>query len=350
MQLSLANVSLRVGQFSLQDISFAVPAGEMFVILGPNGAGKSVLMELIAGFYRPQSGSIELAGQEISQLAPERRKIGFVFQNYALFPHLTVAQNIQFALRLAKDHSKARLEELLQRFALAHLAQRKPQVLSGGEKQRVALARALAMQPALFLFDEPFAAVDERSRGELGAAIKQMLAETGIPALFVTHDQMEAQALADHVAVMQQGRIIQAGPSAQVFNAPANEFVARFTGAENVLEAQVLSLEGNTAVVMLGETPVATAPLSRAVVPGQAVKLCIRPENIVLQATEGAAPGTVLQARVAALYPWGPVWKVSLDCGVNLMAYALKHEVRQLEVGQAVRVLLLPGALHVLPG
>jgi len=259
--VAVEQVSLQLGAFALRDISFALAPGETFVILGPSGAGKSVLLETIAGFYRPDTGRISVGGRDVTDAPPERRGIGFMFQDYALFPHLTVAQNVQFPLQFSHNPIEERrrrvdgrrVHELLARFGLEPLADRKPAQLSGGEKQRVALARALAMEPALFLFDEPLSALDAPTRDALRAELRALLRQLGIPAIYVTHDQAEALVLADKMAVMRDGMLLQIGMPSEIFNAPTDEFVANFVGVETVLAGQVVTASDGVAHVALGK-------------------------------------------------------------------------------------------------
>ncbi len=211
--ITIENLALDLGGFRLGDINLGVEPGEIVVILGPNGAGKSVLLETIAGFYRPDSGRIAIGGRDVTRLPPERRNLGFMVQNFGLFPHLTVAGNVALALRArggrsgsAADLIPSDLPGLLRFFGVTHLAERRPAQLSAGEKQRVALARALASRPDLFLFDEPFSALDTRTREALRAELETFLRRTRIPAIFVTHDHAEAFALADRIVLMRAGR------------------------------------------------------------------------------------------------------------------------------------------------
>ncbi|MGH7068042.1 MAG: ABC transporter ATP-binding protein, partial [Acetobacteraceae bacterium] len=211
--IAVEDLSLQLGAFALNHVRLAVAPGEILALLGPNGAGKSTTLETIAGFHRPREGRILIAGRDVTLLPPERRDVGLVFQNYGLFPHLTVAANVAFSLG-AKGAPHARraapeIRRLLARFGIEHLAHRYPHDLSPGEKQRTALARALVREPELFLFDEPFAALDARTREGLRDELGAFLRDAGIPAIFVTHDQADATVLADRVAIMNCGAIAQ---------------------------------------------------------------------------------------------------------------------------------------------
>ncbi|MGO9411383.1 MAG: ABC transporter ATP-binding protein [Spirochaetia bacterium] len=332
--LRLRGVSLTLGDFALRDITFTLARGEIFVILGPSGAGKSVLLETIAGFHQPDQGEILIGERDMTHAQPEARRIGLIFQDYALFPHLTVARNVQFACRA----DPARARGLLSRLGLAHLAERKPANLSGGEKQRVALARALAMDPSVFLFDEPLSAQDARARDTLRDELKSLLRQLGLPAVYVTHDQSEALVLADRLAVMGGGALLQVGTPSEVFNAPANEFVARFVGVETVLEGRTVGAEdgdlrielGGHEIHAVGETAVA-----------RRVLVCIRPENVAISRRKSAESSVrnQFEARVAQVSSLGHVFKITLDCGFPLTAYVTRQSYLELN--------LEPGALVV---
>ena len=242
---AIEGACLTLGRFSLRAIDLELDAGEIMVLLGPNGAGKSVCLEMIAGFHRPTSGRILIHDRDVTSLPPERRRVGLVFQNFGLFPHFTVAGNVSLGLharrRVARAQATRGVGELLAQFGIAHLSDRYPQDLSPGEKQRVALARGLAAQPDLFLFDEPFSALDARTRDALRDELKTFLRQSGAPAIFVSHDQTDAALLADRVAVMNRGEILQIGAVSDIFGKPVNAFVAEFTGVHAGYNCQQLA-------------------------------------------------------------------------------------------------------------
>ena len=343
--LALERVSLSLGAFALRDISFALAPGEVFVVLGPSGAGKSVLLETIAGFYRPDSGTIKIGGRDVTAAPPESRRIGFMFQDYALFPHLTVAQNVQFACR---DDS-ARTRELLARLGLTHFADRKPANLSGGEKQRVALARALAMDPALFLFDEPLSALDARARDALRDELKSLLRQLELPAIYVTHDQTEALVLADKMAILRDGALLQVGAPSEIFNAPADEFVANFVGVETVLEGETLAASDGDVRIALGSREIHAVSEHAA----RRVLVCIRPEDVALaRAVRGdSSVRNQFDARVVAVAALGPLFKITLDCGFPLIAYVTKQSYLELNLapGAPIVASVKATAIHLIP-
>jgi ABC-type Fe3+/spermidine/putrescine transport system ATPase subunit len=220
--LSVSGLSARAGSFTLGPVSLDVPADRVLVVLGPSGAGKTMLLETIAGLRPQQAGQISLAGTDITGLPPERRRIGLVFQDAALFPHLTVRDNVRFGPRARHAASPDGSDDLLQQLGIERLAGRSPRSLSGGERQRVALARALAIQPGLLLLDEPLSALDQPTREEMRALLQKLLAELEIPAAHVTHDRDEALSLGDDLAVIVSGQLRQTGPAASVAAEPAD--------------------------------------------------------------------------------------------------------------------------------
>jgi len=328
--LAVEQVSLRLGAFALRGLSFALAPGQVFVILGPSGAGKSVLLETIAGFYWPDSGRICIAGRDVTRAPPEVRRIGFMFQDYALFPHLTIAQNINFGLKLRRNSSRKsgrqEMKDLLVRLDLERLAERKPTTLSGGEKQRVALARALAIEPMLFLLDEPLSALDARTRGTLCEELKTLLHELGIAAIYVTHNQTEALTLADKMAVMRDGGLLQIGIPSEIFNTPVNEFVASFVGVDNLIEGNVLSThEGMASIALTPQEKIEAVDNGAARLPR--VLVCIRPEDVVLARTPliGSSVRNQFRGHVVSIEEHGPLLKIKLDCGFPLLAYTTKQ-------------------------
>ncbi|TRW96013.1 ABC transporter ATP-binding protein [Paracoccus sp. M683] len=275
---------------ALDDVSVSIRRGEFFTLLGPSGCGKTTLLRLIAGFETPTSGQILLDGQDITNLPPNKRPVNTVFQSYALFPHLTVAENIGFGLKMlgqSRADIAARTAEMLALVQLEAMSTRKTAQLSGGQQQRVALARALAPRPKVLLLDEPLSALDLKLRKEMQSELKRLQTETGITFIFVTHDQEEALTMSDRIGVMSRGQINQIGAPREIYAHPTNRFVADFIGETNFLIARmqggVATLPGDVALPLPG---------SRA--DGQ-VTLAVRPEHvrIVSRDTAGALPATV---------------------------------------------------------
>jgi sulfate/thiosulfate transport system ATP-binding protein len=234
MSIEVRNVSKRFGSFqALDDVSLDVAGGSLTALLGPSGSGKSTLLRVVAGLERPDSGEIRLAGEDATVLAPQQRGVGFVFQHYAAFKHMTVRDNVAFGLKIrkqAKDAIRARVDELLELVQLQGFGHRYPAQLSGGQRQRMALARALAPEPKVLLLDEPFGALDARVRAELRVWLRKLHDETHTTTVFVTHDQEEAMEVADSVVVMNAGRVEQVAAPRELYDAPANDFVMTFVG------------------------------------------------------------------------------------------------------------------------
>jgi sulfate transport system ATP-binding protein len=234
MRIDIQDISKRFGDFTaLDDVSLEVPEGSLTALLGPSGSGKSTLLRIIAGLETPDSGAVMIAGDDVSDVRPQKRGIGFVFQHYAAFTHMSVRENVAFGLRIRKrprDETRARVDELLALVGLTKWADQRPSQLSGGQRQRMALARALAVQPKVLLLDEPFGALDATVRAELRAWLRRLHDEQGVTTVLVTHDQEEAMEVADRIAVMSAGTIEQVGAPREIYDRPATEFVMGFVG------------------------------------------------------------------------------------------------------------------------
>jgi len=249
--IQIKNLYVDLKDFQLQDINLGVSEGEYFIILGPTGAGKTVLLESIAGLYPIKSGEIWLRGNEVTQLEPERRGISIVYQDHVLFPHLSVKDNIIFGLKLhkqPKQEIKTALDWIVELLNIAHLLNRKPNTLSGGEQQKVALARALSIKPEVLLLDEPLSALDPETREEVQKELRQLHNQLKVTTIHVTHDFEEAIALSDHIAVLGEGCIKQVGTPEQIFRQPNSEFTARFAMARNIFPGEVIDKGNGTAV------------------------------------------------------------------------------------------------------
>ena len=292
MSIALHNLTKRYGGVAVvDDVSLQIAAGELFVLLGPSGSGKSTLLRMIAGLCPVDAGSVHLHGRDITALSPKDRGIGFVFQHYALFRHMTVADNVEFALGIRKVPAatrKERREELLQLVGLSGFASRYPRQLSGGQQQRVALARALAHKPEVLLLDEPFGALDAKIRLELRQALRVIQRELGLTTVFVTHDQEEAFELADRLAVLHEGRLIEVGTPRELYLRPQSPFVATFLGAANLVVG-----ESSGQAVHLGPAELITTEPGLAALPDagpdaapRRVQVLFRPEDVELSAAE----------------------------------------------------------------
>ncbi|HEX7750440.1 MAG TPA: ABC transporter ATP-binding protein [Bordetella sp.] len=283
----------------VKDFNLAIDKGEFVSFLGPSGCGKTTVLRMVAGFEPPTRGSIRIDGQDVTQAKPNQRRIGMVFQAYALFPNLTVAQNVGFGLRVAgqgKAQIHARVKEMLELIGLPELGERYPFQLSGGQQQRVALARALAVSPRVLLLDEPLSALDAKIRISLREEIRRIQRELGITTIFVTHDQEEALSMSDRVVVMHEGVADQIGTPFEIYNRPATRFVAQFVGTLSLLDAAVL--DASSGRLKIGEVPVM---LNRAVQGDSGkVSLALRPETIALGRRDGhdvVFPGHIIDVH-----------------------------------------------------
>ncbi|MFM7718986.1 MAG: ABC transporter ATP-binding protein, partial [Actinomycetota bacterium] len=282
------------GSVAVDDLSLDIPEGEFFSLLGPSGCGKTTTLRMIGGFEEPTRGAIYLGGKPVTDLPPYRRDVNTVFQSYALFPHLDVADNVAFGLRrrkVAKDEIRTRVDEALRLVDLEGFGPRRITQMSGGQQQRVALARALVNRPKVLLLDEPLGALDLKLRKQMQLELKRIQDEVGITFVYVTHDQEEAMTMSDRLAVMRHGRIEQIGPPEEVYEAPATEFVAGFLGASNLLDGEMLAPDGDRSVVRLAGGDVVSLPLGRGSFPaGTKVRVGVRPEKVTIGPERGAAP------------------------------------------------------------
>ena len=335
---------------ALDDVSLTIRQNEFFTLLGPSGCGKTTLLRLIGGFEQPSGGDIFLEGQQLTGLPPFKRPINTVFQSYALFPHLTVGQNVAFGLEMLgrpKKEREARVEQMLALVKLQGYANRRPAQLSGGQQQRVALARALASQPKVLLLDEPLSALDLKLRKEMQIELKRLQTETGITFVFVTHDQEEALTMSDRLAVMESGQILQIGTPTEIYEHPQRRFVADFIGETNFLEGRI-EVAGDTAVAHLacgGKLSLngqAGAPSSN----GEAVTLAVRPERAVI--APAGAEG--LSARIGAVVYMGTdtTYHLTLTDGTAFIVRSQNNEGARLDLasGAEVKVQIAPAAVQ----
>ncbi|OBZ91956.1 spermidine/putrescine ABC transporter ATP-binding protein [Pararhizobium polonicum] len=297
--LAVDHVVKRFGKtVAVNGLSLDIRENEFFALLGPSGCGKTTLLRMIAGFEVPDEGRIRLAGADITEQAPEKRPLNLMFQSYALFPHMTVRQNLAYGLemeRLGRHEISARVDEMLKTTDLQALAGRKPAELSGGQKQRVALARALIKRPKVLLLDEPLGALDKKLREKMQLELKRLQHEVGITFIIVTHDQEEALVMADRVAVLKDGGILQCGTPEEVYERPANRFVAGFIGVMNFIDGEI-SADG---LFRAGGETLACDPggLQR----DQKAVLAVRPENIALKPAGTGISGTVVDVAYHGL-------------------------------------------------
>jgi putative spermidine/putrescine transport system ATP-binding protein len=291
--------------FVVEDLNLAVRRGEFLTMLGPSGSGKTTSLMMLGGFEEPTFGHIFLDDEPVERLPPDKRNIGFVFQNYALFPHMSVAENVAFPLRYRGIKGQAAADKVAKALDMVHLGvlgARKPSQLSGGQQQRVALARALVFDPTLVLMDEPLGALDKQLREHMQVEIKQLQRMLGITMVYVTHDQSEALTMSDRIAVFNDGRIQQLATPEALYEHPANRFVAGFIGENNLLGATVRSIEGDVASVSLEDGTMLRAPSVASLKPQQSCAVAIRPERLSVAATPSPERNSLTGVVVETFY------------------------------------------------
>ncbi len=287
---------------ALTGIDLTIANGEFLTLLGPSGCGKTTILRILSGFETPDAGSISIGGVDVTHVPPEKRQVNTVFQNYALFPHMTVFDNVAFGLRMQgikKAEIQERVQATLQMVRLEHLVDRKPANLSGGQQQRVALARAIVNEPLVLLLDEPFSALDYKLRCQMQLEIKRIQRKLGITFVFVTHDQEEAFAMSDRVVVMDNGRIVQEGSPQDIYENPANLYVARFVGEINILPGTVIRKNTDNSYGVLIQNTIFTVPSKREFAVNDKVNVLIRPEDLrVYHEYEERPDGPILRGTI----------------------------------------------------
>jgi iron(III) transport system ATP-binding protein len=319
MRIAVENLTKRFGPLAaVSDVSLSVEQGELFTLLGPSGCGKTTLLRLLAGFYTPDAGEIRFGDRVVNHVPPHERGIGMVFQNYALWPHMTVLQNVSYGLKLRKvpaAEMASRVQAVLEKVGLTGLGVRYPGQLSGGQQQRVALARALVLNPQMLLLDEPLSNLDAKIRVQVRSEIRKLQKDIGITAVYVTHDQEEALAMSDRIAVFNQGKTCQVGPPKMLYERPANRFVADFIGINNFVEGTVRSVEGPNRSLRvetgLGEMLAVHDERLRA---GDRCVICVRPENLALNEPAGGEKNRFTGRIVLTAY-LGNTLRYDVDLG-----------------------------------
>ena len=318
--IELQGIAKRYGEERVvDDVSLAIRPGEFFTFLGPSGSGKTTTLMMIAGFAEVDEGRIAVDGSDVSALEPQRRGFGMVFQNYAIFPHLNVFENVAFPLR-ARRRSEPQIREkvmwALDLVQLGSFADRFAKQLSGGQQQRVAIARAIVFEPRIVLMDEPLGALDKNLRYDMQVEIKEIQRRLGMTVVYVTHDQEEAMNMSDRIAIMSRGRIAQVGTPSDVYERPANAFVGRFLGEANILEAPVERIEGDVATLRVGELAL-RAKVRDAAKVGQRVSLFVRPERVAIGDTGGNTGGNRVTGRVRRISFLGNIVRYQVEIATS---------------------------------
>lgn len=349
LELKEIKKSFTEGEVVLDNISLVISKGEFITLLGSSGCGKTTTLRIIAGLEQPDAGSVWLDGREVTGLEPNQRDVNTVFQNYALFPHMNVAENIGYGLKLKKvpkSEIKKKVSQMLELVQLEGYEKRKPSELSGGQKQRVAIARALVNNPKVLLLDEPLGALDLQLRRAMQIELKHLQKKLGITFIYITHDQEEAINMSDRIAVMKDGRIEQIGTPDEIYNHPKTSYVATFVGNANILHGVVEDVQGQNAVVKIGNDRVTVKPgtdlqntgTEQCLTAGEKVTLAVRSENILLQEGMSGLQATVIEKNFA-----GGQLRVTLKLndGTELIAsrYGIDASVAE---GQTVRCSFLP--------
>jgi spermidine/putrescine transport system ATP-binding protein len=333
--ITLESVTKRFGSVeAVRSVSLEIREGEFFSLLGPSGCGKTTSLRMIGGFEQPDQGRILLRGVDVTTVPPNRRNVNMVFQHYALFPHMSIGDNIAFGMRLKrvdKAEQRERVAEMLRIVRLAGLEKRKPAQLSGGQQQRVALARALVNRPAALLLDEPLGALDVKLRKQMQLELKRIQSELGTTFVYVTHDQEEALAMSDRIAVMNDGVVEQVAPPRELYERPVTAFCADFIGSLNALEFRVDEVDGRQLVSRVSPTErlVVEAPNSHR--PGDSLKLAVRPERIRIAASGRPAPdeGSRLEGVVAEVIYLGSLTQFHVDTKLGrVVSYRMNDEVQ----------------------
>jgi ABC-type Fe3+/spermidine/putrescine transport system ATPase subunit len=366
MEIRIQNVTKTYGpgQPAVDDISLTVGAGEFFFLLGPSGCGKTTLLRIVAGLLDATSGRVFFGDRDVTDLPPQHRRAAMVFQNYALWPHMTVRENVEFAPRMEGKASDARREVAavnLDRVRMSEMAARKPAQLSGGQQQRVALARALAADGDILLLDEPLSNLDARLRAHMRTELRELVKSSGRTALYVTHDQAEALSMADRIAVLNAGKVAQVGTPSELYDQPASVFVADFLGEANFLRGAVAAETGAAVTIQTQAGPVQSSPGRLAASRGRArltdcqrgeIICCVRPESISLQPSHAQTPPgvTALEGTVVscAYLGHGRQYLCRLSNGATWKVLQMGVQPLEFQAGQDVRLIVDPSSVILL--
>ncbi|HUW85885.1 MAG TPA: ATP-binding cassette domain-containing protein, partial [Methanoregula sp.] len=320
MMIEFDRVSITLGNFLLDEVSLSIRDGDYYFIMGPSGAGKTIILEAISGLLLPDSGRILQDGHNVRGIPPEKRRIGLVYQDYSLFPYMTVEKNIAFGMRmrlLPKPEIGRQVKQLMKQFEITHLAQRAPLTLSGGEQQRVAIARALAIEPELLLLDEPLAALDPITRDRFIEELRSLHQDHGLTIVHVTHDRRDAASLGTRMAMIIDGRLVQEDRVEAIFSSPCQEQVARFIGYENILKGTIVSCGDGLCIVDIGKNRVSVVADAKY---GDSVALCIRADDItvLLSDIRGTSARNTFEGTIVKKTVSGSLATLMVDIGVEV--------------------------------
>lgn len=343
--IKIEDISKEWEDFGLEDISLEIQEEEYFIILGPTGSGKTLLLELLAGFYKPDKGSIKVDGDIYTHKKPNERRFGFVYQDYMLFPHMDVRENIAYGLKVRDSEDiDGKVEEMAEMVGVSHLLDRRPNTLSGGEQQRVALARALVFEPEILLLDEPFGSLDYQTSKELRELVKDLHSKFGGTTIHVTHDQEEAVVMGDRMGVMKEGKVIQLGRAEEIMRKPESRFVAEFVGTGNIFHGTAKDGEGAT-TVDIGEITIHSTSRMEG-----DVTASLRPEDIIISEEKfDSSARNNFEGTIQKITDKGIYQEVNIDIGIPLIVYVTRQSVEDLslEKGKGVNVLFKASAVHL---
>lgn len=337
----------------LKSFDLHVKKGEMFVLLGASGCGKTTALSIISGLEKEDSGDIYVDGMQMNGIPAEKREIGFVFQNHALFPHLNVHENVEFGLKARRIDNRGKVKKALEIVGLDGFQNKNPMKLSGGEQQRVALARALVTEPRCILMDEPLSSLDAIVSERLRYEMKHIQKELDITSIFVTHDQTEAMMLGDRIAVMDKGRIEESGTPEKIFYKPDKEFVARFIGMKNIFNGTIISLDENEGVMNIATENFDLTAVFMPLDKGTHVKACIRPEEIILmQSNHVTSARNEIKGRIVSIFPNGVSMRIVVDvCGTEFSVDITRLAAHNMgfKIGNNVVLTFKACSVHVIP-
>lgn len=343
--IEIKNLTKSWDDFDISNISLKIKNGEYFVILGPTGSGKTLLLELLAGFHTPDDGKILISGNDYNELPPNKRGFAFVYQDYMLFPHMTVKENIAYGLKINESKKiDDKVEDVAEKVDVEHLLDRNPLTLSGGEQQRVSLARAIVLKPDILLLDEPFGSLDYKTAEGLRNLVKRLHNKFDGTIIHVTHNQEEAVTLGDRVAVMKEGKIEQVGKPQNIMRKPHSKFIAEFVGTGNIFHGKASKGEDITTIDVKGQEIYSTAPMTDEVV------VTIRPEDVIIseESFESSARNR-FEGEIRNITDRGNFHEIQVDIGLPIIVYVTKQSIERLsmEKGKSIYVMFKASAVHL---